>query len=304
VPLLTGFLTILAVIACGVALAHTGVLDERAQRTLAEVSFFVATPALMLVTISQVRLDGAAAANVLASGASLLLAASVYAVVARVLWRRPGAEVLIGSLSSSYVNAGNLGVAVAAYVVGDTAVVVPTLLVQLLVVQPLSLAVLDRRSGRAEGSVAIATRVVTNPLTAASVAGLLLAVTDVSLPAPIDEPVRLVAGLAIPAMLLAYGAALRLSPPVGRAGHRREVVTATLLKLAVMPAVALLLGVLFGLDGPVLLGVVITAGLPTAQNIFLHATRYRVGEDVARETILVTTLCCLPVSLGIAVLLT
>ena len=39
-----------------------------------------------------------------------------------------------------------------------------------------------------------------------------------------------------------------------------------------------------------LLGVVITAALPTAQNIFLHATRYRVGEDVARETILVTTL--------------
>jgi len=25
------------------------------------------------------------------------------------------------------------------------------------------------------------------------------------------------------------------------------------------------------------------------QNIFLHATRHRVGEDVARETILITT---------------
>ena len=52
-----------------------------------------------------------------------------------------------------------------------------------------------------------------------------------------------------------------------------------------------------------LLGVVITAALPTAQNIFLHATRYRVGEDVARETILVTTVCSLPVALVIAVLL-
>ncbi len=48
-----GFVAILAVIACGVALAHVGVLDERVPRTLAEPSFFVATPALMLVTIGE-----------------------------------------------------------------------------------------------------------------------------------------------------------------------------------------------------------------------------------------------------------
>ena len=78
---------------------------------------------------------------------------------------------------------------------------------------------------------------------------------------------------------------------------------ATVLKMAVMPVVAWLVGVALGLESRVLLGVVITAALPTAQNIFLHATRYRVGEDVARETILVTTLCSLPVALLIAVLL-
>ena len=78
-------------------------------------------------------------------------------VLARVLRRRQGAEVLIGSLASSYVNAGNLGIAVAAYVVGDRAVVLLTLLVQLLVVQTLSLAILDRRAGHAEGAGAIAT---------------------------------------------------------------------------------------------------------------------------------------------------
>lgn len=78
---------------------------------------------------------------------------------------------------------------------------------------------------------------------------------------------------------------------------------ATVLKLAVMPLVAWAVAVALGLDGQVLLGVVITAALPTAQNIFLHATRYRVGEDVARETILVTTLLSLPVALLVALLL-
>ena len=52
---------------------------------------------------------------------------------------------------SSYVNAGNLGLAIAAYVVGDITVVVPTLLVQMLLVQPARLIVLDRLTGRGTG---------------------------------------------------------------------------------------------------------------------------------------------------------
>ena len=113
----------------------------------------------------------------------------------------------------------------------------------------------------------------------------------------------MLAGAAIPLMLMSYGAALRLSPPIGRAGHNGEVVLVTVLKMAVMPVVAWLVGISLGLDDRVLLGVVITAALPTAQNIFLHATRYRVGEDVSRETILVTTLASLPTALLVAVLL-
>lgn len=301
--LLTGFVTILAVIGCGAALAHTGVLDARSQRTLAEVSFFVATPALMLITISEVDIGADTAANVVASATSLLGTAAVYAVVARLAWRAGGAELLIGALTASYVNAGNLGVAVAAYVVGDTAVVVPTLLVQLLLVQPLSLAYLDHRAGRGTGVRSVVRRVVTNPLTVASVVGLVLALTGARLPDLVDAPVRLLAGLAIPAMLLAYGAALRLSPPVGGAGQRGEVLAATSLKLFLMPVIAWTVATAAGLEGTVLLGVVITAGLPTAQNIFLHATRYRAGETLAREVILLTTLGCLPVTFVIALLL-
>src|SRR5688572_18519866 len=76
--LLTGFVTILAVVACGAALAHLGRLDARGQRTLADLSFFVATPALMLLTISEVDLGGELGANLLASVSSLLAAAGIY----------------------------------------------------------------------------------------------------------------------------------------------------------------------------------------------------------------------------------
>ena len=300
--LLIGFSTILVVIAAGAALAHVGVLDRRSQRTLGEIAFFVASPALMVVTISKVHLE-TAAANLVASTISLGACFVAYVVIARLRWGLDTGSLLLGALSSSYVNAGNLGIAIAAYVVGDITVVVPTLLVQMLLVQPAALIVLDRITGRGEGVGPAVRRLVTNPLTISAVVGLVLATTGWRLPAALMSPLEMLAGAAIPLMLMSYGAALRLSPPIGRAGHNGEVVLATVLKMAVMPVVAWLVGVALGLDDRVLLGVVITAALPTAQNIFLHATRYRVGEDVSRETILVTTLASLPVALLVAVLL-
>lgn len=301
--LLIGFVTIVSVVGCGAVLAHRGRIDERAQRTLADLSFFVANPALMLLTISTVDIGGELGANLLASASSLLVAAGAYVAVARLLWRLDLGRVLVGALSSSYVNAGNLGLAVGTYVVGDTAIVVPTLLVQLLVVQPLALAALDRRAGRRGGTGSPWRRMLTNPLTVASAAGLVLAATGAELPELVEAPTRLLAGFAIPAMLLAYGASLRLSPSVGRSGHNREVALALGLKLGVQPLVAWAVGLACGLDERVLLGVVITAALPTAQNIFLLASRYRVGEAVARETILLTTVSCLPLSLLVTLLL-
>ena len=47
----------------------------------------------------------------------------------------------------------------------------------------------------------------------------------------------------------------------------------------------------------------VVAGLPTAQNVFNFAQHYGVGEVVARETILLTTIGCVPVLLLATVLL-
>ncbi|MCH1868788.1 AEC family transporter [Nocardioides sp. CFH 31398] len=301
--LLTGFAAVVGVVLVGVLLGHLRLVDDAGRRTLNDVSFFAASPALMLLVISDVEMDADLAANVATAVVSLGVAMVAYLLVARLVLRRDGGEALIGALTAGYVNAGNLGIPVAAFVVGDVAVVVPTLLVQMLFVQPLALAYLDRRRGRGSGFWAAVRRIVTNPLTVGAAIGLLLALTGWRLPALVEEPLSLLAGLAVPAMLLAYGVAMRLAPPVGGSGHNAEVAVASALKLLVMPLVAWLVGLALGLDGTLLLGVVIVAALPTAQNIFVHASRYRIGEDMAREAIFVTTVAALPVSLGVALLL-
>ncbi len=302
----TGFTTILVVVGVGVLLAHAGVLDVRGQRALGDVTYLVAAPALMLQTISTLELDTGVLLNLAASVVSLLVAGGGYALVSALLWRRGAAESLVGALSSGYVNAANIGIPVAGYVLGDVTVVAPALLLQLVVVQPLAVAVLDRVAPRPSTDGRPRPRwrrMLPNPLLLGSLAGLVLAATGWRLPEPVAAPLSLLAGLAVPAMLIAFGVSLRLNPLLGRSGSNRQVALASTLKLVVQPLTAWLAGTLLGLEGPVLLGVVMTAALPTAQNVFLHAMRHRSGEAVARETISVTTVACLPVCLLVALLL-
>jgi malonate transporter len=51
------------------------------------------------------------------------------------------------------------------------------------------------------------------------------------------------------------------------------------------------------------LAVAIVSALPTAQNVFTYAQRYQRSVLLARDTILLTTVLCVPVMLAIAAVL-
>ena len=106
------------------------------------------------------------------------------------LHREP-AETVIGALCAAYVNAGNLGLPIAAYVLGDVALVAPVLLMQLLVLQPLALAVLDHTTSTGPVSIGrLLSRPLRTPLTVGSLIGLALAVTGLDLPPAVLRPAR------------------------------------------------------------------------------------------------------------------
>jgi predicted permease len=301
-----GFATIGVVIGLGVLLAQLGVLDLAAQRMLSRLSFFVASPALMVTVLGRADVTSVLSRSLVATASAVLVCAVLYLLAARLVWRKPAADTVIGTLSSVYVNAGNLGLPIAAYVLGDAALVAPTLLMQLLVLQPLALAVLDHAvSGRGFSVARALTRPLTNPLTVGSLVGLALAVSGVELPGAIEDPLVLVGGMAVPSMLLAYGISLRLGPRPGNGTSAVEIGYITVLKLVVQPLMAYLVGrFVLDLDAKALFAVTVLAALPTAQNIFVHATRYRRAEVLARDSIFVTTLLSVPAIATVAALLT
>jgi predicted permease len=302
---LQGFATIGSIIALGTLLAHLQVLDGHSQLLLSRLSFFVASPALMVTVLGNADVTNVLSKNLVASAAGVAVTGVLYVAVARFVWRKGAADTVIGTLSSVYVNAGNLGIPIASYVLGDASLVAPMLLMQLLVMQPLALAVMDgavTASGLSLRRVMV--RPFTNPLTVGSMLGLGLAVTGASLPGAVHDPLSLVGGMAVPAMLLAYGVSLRLGPKPGAGTSAAEIGYITVLKLVVQPVAAYLVArFVLDLDATGLLAVTVLAALPTAQNIFVHATRYGRAVVVARDSIFVTTMLSVPALFLIATVL-
>ncbi|MCX4474101.1 AEC family transporter [Micromonospora sp. NBC_01655] len=300
---LTGFTVIAAVIGVGYLLGRLGVLGREATVVLSRVAFFVATPALLFGTVARADLRTVVSSALVVTVVATTVVAAVFVLVARLVWRRPAAETTIGALASSYVNAANIGIPVAVYVLGDASFIAPVLMFQLVVMAPIAFAVLDTATrGRRSLAGAVA-QPLANPITVACVLGLAVNLTGWFPPEPVLRPVELVAAMAVPAALLAYGLSLHDAPRPGSGDTRRDVWLAVALKAVVQPTVAYLVArFALGLPDPVVLACTVTAALPTAQNVFVHAVRYDRGVVLARDAVLLSTVAAVPVLIGVAVL--
>jgi malonate transporter and related proteins len=308
---LAGFAIIGIIIALGFLLAQLKILDATAQGVLTGVAFYVASPALMITVLGGTDVHRLLSANLIASLGSVVMAATIAILLTRLVWKREAGDTVIAAFCSAYVNAGNLGLPIAAYALGDAALIAPMLLAQLLILQPSGLTVLDAitqvpAAGTSRGRLLLIrlSRPFRNPLAMGSLLGLVLALTGIKLPVIINAPLTLIGGMAIPSMLLAYGISLRLGPRPGAGEPPIQVATMVSIKLILQPIAAYLIGAYaVGLTGHDLLAVTVIAALPTAQNVFTFAMRYDRGVILARDTIFVATLLSVPVILAITWLL-
>jgi malonate transporter len=334
VEVLSGFTVVWVIILVGYLTGRTGVLGTHGQQVLSRTAFFVASPALLFDTLAAADVQSVLGPQLIVASASALAAGGLYLLVARFLLpRRSGSETVIGALSASMVNSANLGIPIAAYVLGDAALAAPVLIFQLALYTPIYVASLDATTaaearargrgaeagpdaGRRAGPIRPVSRwarfwrqvghIALNPMIIGSALGLVFSATGWQLPGPVGESVSLIAGASIPAMLLAFGMSLVGSRPLEKAaGRRADVAVASVIKLVVHPALAwLLAGPVMGLEGDALLIAVVLGSLPTAQNVFVAASRYETGMVMAKDTVLVTTIVAIPAMIAVALLLT
>ncbi|MFI6642945.1 AEC family transporter [Streptomyces sp. NPDC050504] len=309
---LSGFLPIWVITAAGWGAGRTRVLGDNAQHVLSRFAFTFAMPSLLFLTMSRSHPGAVFAPGVLVFAVGLVLVFAVALALGRWAFRRSQADGAIGAMTAAYVNSANLGIPIALHVLGDTSFVIAAALFQLLFVTPTILLLIELDPRRAEeggkrtGAAALARRIaalpVRNPVIAASGCGLAVAASGLRLPQELSSPLQMLGGAGVPVALFTLGMSLTGRTRPDAAGRvERGVLVA--LKTVAQPLLAYALGRwVFGLDGPALLAVAVCSGLPTAQNVFVYASEYRLDTDLARDTVLLSTLVSM-VSLTVIVYL-
>ncbi|GAB3944759.1 AEC family transporter [Corynebacterium tapiri] len=292
---LTGFAIIFAVVAVGWLLARRGVIEGKNRLMFNRVAFYASTPALIFSSVTTTDPGTFASPVVLAVSLATVATSLIYVVISRLFFPQNRATTTMGAGASSYYNSVNIGLPVSLYVLGDAAHVIPTLLVQMSLFTPIILALIG-----SSGVWRSVRQAVFSPIVLSAVSALLISLSGITIPTPILEPIRILGGASVPMILMSFGASLTAGSVLK--SERAGTLTATALKVAVMPACAFLIAKAIGLSGDVLYAAVVLAALPTAQNIYNYAATYRQGETIARDTVFLTTFLSLPAILVIAFL--
>lgn len=271
--------------------------------------YYITNPALMFVLLAETNLGAVASVYTPIALLTAAVAGGLFALIARFGFKRSGKQVAVGAMSASYVNAGNIGLPIALYAVGSSAPVVAVLLAQLLIIAPIYLTIFSLLAARSSESTTTPLwktllGSVANPVTVATALGAVFSLFGWHLPEVIWNPLEMMGNASIVMLLLIFGMSLRGQSPFRDKSLLPDVITGSVIKLGLMPVIAWALGsFVFGLRGTELLGVVVMAALPTAQNVFLFATQFKMPSLIARDVIFVSSFAAFPVILAVAFLL-
>lgn len=298
---LSGFALIGIIVLVGWAARRWAGLPENAEEVIGRVVYFVLNPCLLYVVMSGADLRVLFSEPLLVSAATAALIFGLYPLIVR---GRDKGTTIMGSLAAGYVNANYIGIPIATYVLGDAALVVPIVIMQMLVVTPLVLSLLERvTTGHASvrSTVLAALR---NPMIIAVALGVLASVIGFRLPTVLADPLTTIGHAAVPMVLIAFGMSLNGRRVLAPGPDRFGTIVAVALKTAAMPAVAFLLALALRLPHAETYAVTVLAALPTAQNVFVYGQRFETGLAPARDAIFLSTLACAPALLLIALLFT
>lgn len=301
-----GFAVIAGVILVGFLLGRSGVLGPNGQQVIAKLVFYAGTPTLLYVTVSQTDLGLIFNTALLATGGSAIIVGFLLFALTRWVRKRSTGEAMFSAWAVSYVNIGNLGIPIAAYVLHDVGYVAPVLLFQLIVLAPIGMTVLDGAGKKKHDTHWYTTilQVAKNPILLGAAAGVAASATGFELPRFIFEPIDMIGATAVPGALLAFGISLKDGWALPIKGTRSQLSYITVGKLVAQPLIAWAIGgPLLGYTGIDLFAIVVTSALPTAQNVYIYAMQYRQSEALMRDAVFITTVLAVPALVIVAALL-
>lgn len=291
-----GFCVIGIIILIGYIAGRAKIGGPDAQRVLQHVAFFVAMPCLMFTILSKERMEDVFTSSMFVAFSCAVITGAIFLVLALKVFHLKMADATVGTLVSMYMNANNIGLPIATYILEDPAAVAPIILMQQVIFTPIALTMLDLSTSGKASPKAIVLQLAHQPIligVALGVAVSLFSNATGWYPVPdfLYNPLDIVGQAAVPLMLISFGMSLRGARPLAHSDTKAATITAAVFKDVLMPLVAFAVAhFVVGFRGPELYSCVVLAALPTAQNVFNYAARYDAGTIVARDGILLSTL--------------
>ena len=131
-----------------------------------------------------------------------------------------------------------------------------------------------------------------NPGTIAVAIGFTLFILSIKLPPILDSTLLYLASATTPLAMLAVGSTLARTRVDAIFANKKLLLTAVI-KVAVIPAIMIVLFTILKLDGYFLKIPIIITAMPVAANVAIFATRYESDELLASQLIFLTTLMSL-----------
>ena len=294
--LLTINLPVFLLIALGYAAAFFRLLDRRASEGLSEFVFSIATPALVLRTMTTASLPPTQPWGYWASYFIGVAAVWAFAMLLAQRWHgRTHAEGVVAGFSAGQANTVLVGIPVILKVFGDAGAAPLFLLIAVHLPVTMTCATLLHEGRKGVHWAQIAGRLAVNPILLALFAGVLLRSFDVTPSGPAKTVLDSLGAAASPCALISMGLALQ---QYGLQSSLRETLPIVGLKLLAHPAIVYVLAYHVFEMPRVWAGVAtMFAAMPTGVNAFLFAARYRVAEPLASSAIALSTTLALGTTL-------
>lgn len=267
---LAGLIPVFAIIALGTGLKQIAILDEAGWRAVERLTYFILFPCFLFGAIAFADFGDAPIGRL-----SLVLAIAMLVMAAITFACRPGlsldgpgfTSLFQGSVRwNSYVALGAI-----AAILGKPglALIAVAIAVMVPLANTLCVMVLMRYASHHRASPAmLAGQVARNPLILACAAGVAAQLIGLSVPVTLATGIDLVGKAALPLGLLAVGASLDFGDLRARL---MPLVTASALKLLVMPLLVAGLAAVMGVTGSAMVAAVICAAVPGAPSSFILA---------------------------------
>ena len=286
--ILNEILPIFLIILLGYSLVHFKLFNQSMSDLLVKLVFYVVLPPTLFIELARIKLSFSEYTIYMGSfGLSSIALILLTFLLSKFYFKREKGELIINLIASSHISAAYFAIPVFLQLFNDTTPVAAALIVQVFFTIAF-LVGLEKSSQQLKTS--ILALIYKNPLIIGILLGLLCNVFAINLPHFINHSCLLIKNSASFLALLALGVSLagKIFKPDSQ--EKYEMAFLIIGKSIIHPCLGYIIGRLFHLEGEELAMLVLTCSMPTANNLFIFASKYNVGTKKSSWIVFFTIL--------------